>query len=235
MGKKNKSKGPSPEPSLANVDIADATNNASNITNSAANNPPKLTSRRANRQSAFRMGRTIGEQREHLETANERAAARKKDKKRQARRTTFAIIGFSCLIVVLVLLGFIFVGNGRPAPDEPIIDEPVSLEPTITIVDEDATSGGEKITNRMRLYVGQAEQDFRDLGLQPIKAVIPTGTIREIDFYLDGHPGFIKMNIDRDSAVSVEDAERMLRYLASIEVSEFQYIDVRISGKAYWR
>lgn len=194
---------------------------------------PKLVRKRQNRQSSFKMGRTIGEQREHLETKNERNAARKKDKKRQTRRLVFTILGFVVLIGVLIFITLFFVGSGEPAPAvKPT--ETVTTEPTIEIVDEDAATG-EGITNRMKSYIGQAEQDFRDLGYKPVKAVVPTGSIREVDFYLDGQPGFIKFTIDRDTAVSVEDADRMLRYLASQGVTTYQYIDVRLAGKAYWK
>ena len=195
---------------------------------------PELVRKRQNRKSTFQMGRTIGAKRERLETANERAAARKKDKKRQAKRIALTVAGFLVMVAVLIFLCFLFVGSGEPTPAPIVIEEPVSTEPTIEIVDEDASAGGH-ITNRMRSYIGQAEQDFRDLGYQPTKAVIPSGAIREVDFYLEGHPGFIKLYIDRDSAVSVEDADRMFRYLAGQGVNDFQYIDVRISGKAYWK
>ena len=195
---------------------------------------PELARKRQNRKSTFQMGRTIGAKRERLETANERAAARKKDKKRQAKRIALTVAGFLVMIAVLIFLCFLFVGSGEPTPAPIVIEEPVSTEPTIEIVDEDASAGGH-ITNRMRSYIGQAEQDFRDLGYQPTKAVIPSGAIREVDFYLEGYPGFAKLYIDRDSAVSVEDADRMFRYLAGQGVNDFQYIDVRISGKAYWK
>ncbi|MBR3322150.1 hypothetical protein IKG05_00705 [Candidatus Saccharibacteria bacterium] len=196
---------------------------------------PELARRKMNRQSTFKMGRTIGEQREKLETRNERNAARKQDKKRQARRVFFTIIGFVALAGVLIFLCFFFVGTGEPEPiATPTEEAPMTSEPTIDIIDEDA-SAGSRITNRMRAYIGQAEQDFRDLGYKPIKAVVPSGSIREVDFYLDGYPGFIKLHIDRGTAVSVEDADRMLRYLTGQGISDFQYIDVRISGKAYWK
>ena len=48
-------------------------------------NAPELVRRRANRKSAMRSGRTIGEAREQLETRNERNAARKKDKKKKVK------------------------------------------------------------------------------------------------------------------------------------------------------
>ena len=195
---------------------------------------PELVRKRQNRQSTFKMGRTIGEKREHLETANERAAARKQDKKRQARRVIFTIVGFAGLVGALIFLCFFFVGSGEPAPITPVEEAPISAEPTIEIIDEDAAAGG-KITNRMRSFVGQAERDFRDLNYKPVKAVVPSGSIREVDFYLDGYDGFIKLYIDRSTAVSVEDADRMIRYLADQGTNDFQYIDVRLAGRAYWK
>lgn len=195
---------------------------------------PELAHHKMNRNSTYKMGRTIGEKRERLETANERAAARQKDKHRQTRRLIFTIISFLVLIAALIFLGFFFVGDGNPTPTVTPTEEISTTEPTIEIIDEDASSS-EHITNRMKSYIGQAEQDFRDLNYTPVKAVIPTGSIREVDFYLDGHSGFIKLYIDRDSAVSIEDADRMLRYLADQGISDFEYIDVRLSGKAYWK
>ncbi len=194
----------------------------------------ELIRKRQNRQSTFKTGRAIGEKREKLETKNERNAARKRDKKRQARRVVFTVFGFAALGALLIFLVFFFVGSGEPDPIEIPAEAPVSAEPTIEIIDEDASAGG-KITNRMRSFVALAEQDFRDLGYAPERAVIPTGSVREVDFYLENHPGFIKMTIDRGSAVSVEDADRMLRYLAGQGINEFVYIDVRVAGKAYWR
>ena len=107
-------------------------------------------------------------------------------------------------------------------------------KPTIEIIDE-ATVSGSRISERMKDYIGQAEVDFRAVGLVPIKAVVPVNSIREIDFYFDGKPGFVKTIIDRGTAVTAEDAKRMLNYLESQGITDFEYIDVRIDGKAYWK
>ena len=195
---------------------------------------PTLARRRENRKSTIKSGRTIGEAREHLETANERAAARKKDKRKNRARIIFVTIIFLGLIIALICLYFIFVKKEDPIAS--IIEPPVeTFTPTAEIVDEDAHATGGKITSRMREYIGQAEADFKDLGYTLTKAVLPSGTIREVDFYLDGQPGYIKTTIDRGAAVSVEDADRMLRYLSEEGTTEFKYIDVRIEGKAYWQ
>ncbi len=199
-------------------------------------NPPQLAKRRSHHQSTYQMGRTISEKREVLEKRSEREAARKEDKRRESLRVLFTFLGFAILIAALIFLLFFFVGSGEPEAPAEIDPEEVTVvtEPTVEIVDEDATAGGQ-ITSRMRSYIGQAEQDFRDLGLTPVKVVIPAGTIREVDFYIDGKPGYVRMTIDRDSAVSVEDADRMYRYLAASGIADYSYIDVRVKGKAYWK
>lgn len=191
------------------------------------------TRRNMNRKSTLRAGRTIGEQREKLETANERMIARQKDKRKKHFRVFLVSSGFLLLAAILVVIYLEFFREDRhPLSTTPT--EEITYAPTVEIIDEDAARGG-GITNRMKDYIGQAEADFRSLGYHPTKVVIPTGTIREIDFYLEDHPGFIKMIIDRDTAVSVEDADRMIRYLSGQGITEFQYIDVRLPHKAYWK
>ena len=194
--------------------------------------PPTLARRSANRHSTIKSGRTIGEQREHLETANERMAARQKDKRRQRWRVFIVSSAFILFAVAGTIVYFEFFHEDDRS--RPVVTEASTYSPTIEVVDEDATAAS-GITSRMSEYIGQAEVDYRDLGYTPVKAVVPSGTVREVDFYLDGQPGYIKMYIDRPTAVSVEDADRMLRYLAGQGITEFQYIDVRIPYKAYWK
>lgn len=215
---------------------ADVTDTAKTVTPVA---PPTLARRKLNQHSTIRSGRTIGERRERLETRNERMAARKKDKKKAAWRVILTIVGFVALGGILVYLCFYLFRAEQPSLDDASnnieeVGNNDTLQPTIEVVDEDATVGG-KISSRMNAYIGQAEQDFRDLNYTPVKAVIPTGAIREVDFYLEGYDGFIKTTIDRDSAITVEDADRMIRYLADQGTDDFEYIDVRIDRRAYWK
>lgn len=184
-------------------------------------------------KTSLKSGRTIGERREHLETASERMATHKKIKFWQRVRLIFTILAFSVIIALTIYICVLIFHHDDiiPQSSSTLV---IPYSPTIEVVDSDPTTGGH-ITSRMKEYIGQAEVDFRELGYKPIKAVIPVGSIREVDFYLDGYNGFIKMIIDRGTGVSVEDADRMIRYLASIGVSDFAYIDVRIDGKAYWK
>ena len=196
---------------------------------------PKLAKRRANHKSTIMSGRTIGEKRERLETRNERAAARKKDKKKAARRVVFTILGFMVLGVAAVLVARNFIVNNEPEPIAEPTESTPEYRPTIEVIDEDASAAEGKITSRMESFIGKLERDFKDLGYRPIKAVIPTGSIREVDFYLEDHPGFVKTTIDRDSAVTAEDADRLIRYLTGQGIAEYQYIDVRLPGRAFWK
>lgn len=192
---------------------------------------PRLAKRSLNKKSKLKIGRAIVEKRERLETASERAAAHKKGKRQRILRIILVIIGFLLVIgTIIIICRNALSGEEGGGLSETII---LPYEPTIELVDEAA--GNHKISSRMREYVGQAESDFRDLGYTPLRAVIPAGAIREVDFYLSGWNGRIKLTIDRETAVSVEDADRMLRYLQGIGVTEFEYIDVRVEGKGYWK
>ncbi len=210
--------------------------------------PPELVRKRANRKSTMRMGRTIGAERERMETANERKAAHEKARRRGRARLVTVSLVFIAMAASLVILYLLFFEREEGPLLTPIAKTTV-YEPTIEIIDEDrgavtepsgsdgdaGTAGSGQITRRMWEYIGQAEADLKDLGYKPVKAVLPTGSIREVDIYLDGVPGFVKFWIDRDTAPSVEDADRMVKYLKEQGVGEWQYIDVRVAGKGFWK
>ena len=195
--------------------------------------PPKLVRHRDHKNSSFMAGRTIGERRERLETANERAAARRKDKNKKAMRLFMTTVIF---LAIMGILGFLLVSFAKRAENEVLTEEPAQLEyqPKIEIVDEDAASGGQ-ITGKMREFVGQVEADLVEYGIKAVRAVVPSGAVRQVNIYLEGRNGYVKMLIDRGAGVSAEDTSRMLKYLESIGVEDFEYIDVRIDGKAYWK
>ena len=140
----------------------------------------------------------------------------------------FIIVAAAVIVAIIIFL--------RTRAENEVETTPTTVvktyKPTIEVINENATSG---ITTRMTEYIGQLESDLRDFNLTPVKAVVPAGAIREVDFFLDGYTGFIKTTIDRGSGVTAEDTERMLRYLKEQGINDFAYIDVRIDGKAYWK
>lgn len=199
--------------------------------------PPKptLASRRMNRNSSFKMGRTIGERREKLESSSERMAARKKSEKKRTVRVSVTSALFFLAAVVLIYVGIVLISGRKVGPSASDAPDVVNYAPTVEIVDADASSAGVSITNRMKEYIGMIEVDFHDLGYKVVKAVIPSGSIREVDLYLEGRNGYIKTTIDRGTAVSAEDADRVIRYLAERGIGDFEYIDARVEGRAFWK
>lgn len=183
----------------------------------------------------MRMGRTIAERREQLETSSERLKAREKTKRKKTMRLSLTIVWFFVFLafILYVLLNLIKIEGNDDNSNIEVVTVPYPI--TVDVIDEDGFFIDGKITSRMKEYIGQAENDFRDLGYTPTKVVIPTGSIREVDFYLEGYTGYVKLTIDRGSAVSVEDADRMIRYLASVGVYYFEYVDVRVEERGYWK
>ncbi len=196
---------------------------------------PKLASRRANKKSTIRMGRTIAAQRERVETSSERMEARKKGKKKQNFRTGATVLIFAAVIFAVAFLLTPIIKSlitGNEAINEPVV---VTYAPTIEIIDMDELSTGGVLTSRMRDYIGQLEVDLKDLGYKATLATIPSDSIREVDFNIEGYDGYIKTTIDRGTGVTAEDIDRMIKYLQGKGVASFEYIDVRVPGRAYWR
>ncbi len=186
----------------------------------------------------MRRGHTIAEKRERPETSSERLAVHRKIKRQQISRTIITIFGFVVILGIFIGIAVILSASHHPDEDGNTATSAtitVPYSPTIEVIDEDTGSGTKHITSRMKEYIGQAEVDFRELGYTPKKAVIPSGAIREVDFYLADIPGYIKLTIDRETGVSVEDADRMIRYLKAEGVTDYQYIDVRLDRQAYWK
>jgi hypothetical protein len=194
---------------------------------------PELVSRRLHKQSEVKIGRTISEKRERMETSLERTKEWKKGKRKKTVRVLFVILGFGIVFGIIARYMGTLVSEKVEGGNNWTGTTTLPDKPTVEVVD--LAAGEHKITSRMNEFIVQAEQDFKDLGYKPIRAEIPAGSIRQVNFILDGITGYIKMTTDRDAAVSVEDADRMIRYLSGKEITTFEYIDVRVEEKGYWK
>ena len=96
------------------------------------------------------------------------------------------------------------------------------------IIDEDNQG---QISMRVKSYIAQLEQDFQDAGYRVAKVILPTGMSRELYVDLEGERNIIKVNTDRGSAVTVEDVERMIRYLDERDLHP-EYVDVSGGGES---
>ena len=111
-------------------------------------------------------------------------------------------------------------------------------EPVVSVKDE---SGIKPDTNqlvastRLLRFLGQTVAGLNAAGLGAVTSVtIPGGTLRELDVALTSRPYRIKTHMDRDAAGQVSDIIAALKYLDGKKITP-EYVDVRISGKAFYR
>lgn len=178
-------------------------------------------------KNTMRLGRTIVAERERTESESERMIARKKAKSKKALMTVISLVILAVAVGLIVITVYKIIEQNR---DVTVKTEEKKYVPSVTI--EDVGNAG--ITERMKEYVGKVEQDFYAYGYKVARAVVPAGKAREIDVYLDGREEYYKLNIDRGSAVSAEDAVRMIKYLDEHDIHP-EYVDVRIEERAYYK
>ena len=171
-------------------------------------------------------GQTIVAERERAESDSERMLARK-----QLRRKRMRSVVTACLM--LAILGLLTYLGARELVGFGQREATVAEEKKVTaeIVDE---SGRGQISTRMKEYIIRIEEDFRALGYTVTRVTLPVATSRELYVDLAGETTYFKVSMDRDAAVTAEDAERMLRHLREKDLHP-EYVDVRIDGKAYYK
>lgn len=178
----------------------------------------------------MKSGRTVAGEREKAVSDSERQRVRRAAKNRKIRGVLFVV--FACIIIaVLTIVGVkSWLSSYENIDYDSTQQEEYSLD-NVVVIDE---NGGE-VTERTRRYIWLLQGDLADLGYTLEKIVLPVGMIREIDLYIKDFSGYIKINSDRETAVLAEDIDRMIKYLKTHEIGEVSYIDVRISGKAYYK
>lgn len=162
--------------------------------------------------------------RDYEESGEERAELH-----RQTKRRHFTSVIVAMLMVAI--MGLIAYTSARGAVEEArrVPEQKTEYQLQAQLVDE---TGHGRISGRMREFIGQVEEDFREAGYTVSRVTLPAQTSREIWVDLEGRKGYIKMTMDRGAAVGVEDAVRTINYLGEREV---EYMDVRLEGKAYFK
>jgi hypothetical protein len=111
------------------------------------------------------------------------------------------------------------------------------VTPSVEIVDNSGVSlhqGTTVASNRFLGFVGRIVALSKDRGYTVTQAIIPVGTLRELVMVLQGITTQVKLSIDRGAGEQVEDMNHALVYLNSHGLTP-SYIDVRVSGKAYYK
>ncbi len=109
--------------------------------------------------------------------------------------------------------------------------------PAVQIIDQSGAvpaSGSEVTSIRFLSFVGKVVTQAASRGYTVTKATLPAGTTRELDIQMNGVGPVVKLSIDRGPAVQIEDMDNALKYFSTHGIAP-HYIDVRVSGRAYYQ
>jgi cell division septal protein FtsQ len=110
-------------------------------------------------------------------------------------------------------------------------------EPTLQVVDNSGIKldkGAAIASNSFLAFVGTVVSETRKIGYVLTEASIPLDSTRELDIKLKGRETYVKLAVDRVVDAQVEDMNHAFVYLDSKNIRP-SYIDVRVSGKAYYK
>lgn len=112
--------------------------------------------------------------------------------------------------------------------------------PSVQIVDNSGvsiTTGSSSpaiASKRFLSFVGRVVSLSQASGYTVTRAVLPPDTTRQLEIYLKEYSFFIRLSIDRPAGEQIEDMGRAVKYITGIG-QNVSYIDVRVSGKAFYR
>lgn len=109
--------------------------------------------------------------------------------------------------------------------------------PIVQIVDNSGASlqaGEASVSKRFLGFVGLVVALAKSSGYTVTQATLPSDTTRELDVKLKENDLLVKMSIDRPAGEQVEDMSRAVLYFAAHGQAP-GYIDVRVSGKAFYK
>jgi hypothetical protein len=109
--------------------------------------------------------------------------------------------------------------------------------PIVKIVDQSGVqqSAGTAIaSSRFLNFVGRAVSEAQSYEMNVDQAIIPANTTRQIELKLKDHAYPVKLSLDRSVGEQVEDMKRAVSYMDANNIKP-QYVDVRVSGRAFYR
>lgn len=110
-------------------------------------------------------------------------------------------------------------------------------EPSVQIVDDSGAAlqqGTTVASNRFLGFVGRVVALSKDRGYIVTQAILPAGTTRQLEVRIQDVAPLVKLSIDRPAGEQVEDMSKALIYLNSKGQAP-AYVDVRVSGKAFYK
>lgn len=120
--------------------------------------------------------------------------------------------------------GVAFSRNYGPPPNVEVVDKS-----GIRVSDNQVLA-----SNRFLGFIGRVVGAMSDQGYTVTQVEIPAGVTRQVDVRLAGVGYPVKLSVDRPTGEQAEDATRAVRHMEKYAINP-QYLDVRVSGKAYFR
>ncbi len=111
------------------------------------------------------------------------------------------------------------------------------IEPSVQIIDKsgaDMGTGTTIVSHRLLSFVGRVVAVSKNYGHTVTEAILPPDTTRELDLKINGISYYAKLSIDRSVGEQVEDMSRSINYFKANGINP-EYIDVRVSGKAFYK
>lgn len=108
--------------------------------------------------------------------------------------------------------------------------------PSVQIIDKSGlqvASGQAVASNRFLAFVGQIVGQATAQGLTVTQVIIPELTTRQVDLVIKDASYPVKLSVDRGPGEQVEDMTRAIRWLQANQLTP-KYLDVRVSGKAFY-
>lgn len=110
-------------------------------------------------------------------------------------------------------------------------------DPTVEVVDQtgiQTVNNQVLASNRFLGFIGLIIGHLHEQGLTASQVILPADTTHQLLVSMQGVGYPVKISVDRPAADQAEDTARALRYLASKGITP-KYLDVRISGRAYYQ
>ncbi len=108
--------------------------------------------------------------------------------------------------------------------------------PSVQIVDDSGATlqqGATVASNRFLGFVGRVVALSGERGYTVVQAILPAGTTRQLEIRIKDVAPLVRLSIDRPVGEQIEDMSRSLGYFVGRETPK--YIDVRVSGKAFYK
>lgn len=111
------------------------------------------------------------------------------------------------------------------------------IEPSLQIVDESGVAsktGMAVASNKLLSFVGRVVAQSNSKGYTVTEAILPSDTTRQLKIKLKDSNITVKLSIDRSAGEQVEDMDRAIKFIKTKGMYP-SYIDVRVSGKAFYK